>query len=421
VFADAIAAAVFSSPQAAPVLRAMAPTLVVGAASAAAIALLSRDLEFKVIQLAGLGSYIVGYLVVGVTAALNGLGVWSLVLAWHVQTALACLVMLAKAPRSLRPANPFRPLPIARFGATVMTTNMVNWVIESGPHTAIGRWLGAASLGLYTVANNLVKVPADHLVRNLQAVLFPLASRAQNNDAGLKRAYLTVLAGIGVLTFPVFTFVAVLSEPIVALLLGQKWLAAAPVLVPISLAMILHAVEAMSGPILGGRGEPMVELRIKLGVLALTLVTLVITAQWSLVAVAWGVAFVFLVRWIWMNAAVTKRLKIGLRAFFGAMLGPFVLGLIAAAVPLALMAGLRAGMFGLSGSQGWPPVLAIVTAALITAAVIAAAMLAAPRLVFGTYLLALVQRLFDRKPALAARAPLRPLAAAAAAAARELA
>ncbi|MBL8324585.1 MAG: oligosaccharide flippase family protein [Rubrivivax sp.] len=414
LLADVIAQHLFNAPQAAPVLRAIAPTLVVGTLSAAATAMLSRDLEFKVIQLAALGSYVVGYLLVGIGAAMLGLGVWSLVLAWHVQTTLACLIMIVKSPRSLRPANPFRPLPIAAFGGVVMVTNMVNWVIDNGPHTAIGRFLGASSLGLYTVASNLVKVPADHLVRNLQSVLFPLAARAQGNDAGIRRAYLTVLGGVGVVSFPTFVFVAMQSEQVVALLLGPKWHAAAGVLVPLSLAMVLHAVEAMCGPILGGRGEPRAELRIKFMMLLLTLATLAVTARWSLVAVGWGVAFVFLARWIWMNAAVCGRLAISMPQFMQAMAGSFALGAMAWAVPAATTAALDAAAWR------WSPMATLALTAPVTMVVLAAAALIAPRLVLGTHLLALMQRAFERQPALASRPGVAAVAAAAARAAQEL-
>ncbi|MBL8341502.1 MAG: oligosaccharide flippase family protein [Rubrivivax sp.] len=414
VLADVIATYVFAQPQAAPVLRAIAPTLLVGTLAAAATAMLARDLEFKVIQLAALGSYVLGYLVVGIGAAMMGLGVWSLVLAWHVQTVLACLFMVARSPRSLRPANPFRPLPIAGFGGVVMVTNMVNWVIDNGPHTAIGRFLGASSLGLYTVASNLVKVPADHLVRNLQSVLFPLAARAQGNDVGIRRAYLTVLGGVGIASFPTFVFVAMQSEAVVALLLGPKWHAAAGVLVPLSLAMVLHAVEAMCGPILGGRGEPRAELRIKFMMLLLTLATLAVTARWSLVAVGWGVAFVFLARWIWMNAAVCSRLAISAPQFLQAMAGSTLLGALAWAVPAALAAALDAA--GLH----WPAAATLGVMAAVTAAVILAATLLFPQAVLGMHLLALMQRAFEHRPALATRPGLARVAAAAARAAKQL-
>ena len=413
--ADLIALYVFSAPQAAPVLRAMAPTLVVGAMNAAATAMLSRDLEFKVIQMAALGSYVVGYLGVGVGAALMGMGVWSLVLAWHVQTILACGFMILRSPRSLKPSGPWRPLAIARFGSVVMVTNMVNWVIDNGPHTAIGRWLGASSLGLYTVSNNLVKVPADHLVRNLQTVLFPLAARAQGNDAGIRRAYLTVLGGVGVLAFPTFTFVAFQSELVVKLLLGAKWQAAAGVLVPLSLAMVLHAVEAMCGPILGGRGEPRAELRIKFFMLLLTLGTLSVTARWSLVAVGWGVAFVFLARWIWMNAAVCSRLDIATNKFLQAIAGSFLLGALAWAVPATIDAGFAALHLE------WPTLASLLLKAGCTAAVIGLASVAAPQVVFGPHLLALMQRLFDKRPGATRLPGIGRVAAAAARAAAEVA
>lgn len=413
--ADVIAAQIFAAPKAASLLLAMAPTLVVGAATAAATAMLVRDIEFKVIQLAALASYVTGYLVVGIAAALMGLGVWSLVIAWHVQTITACVILVAKSPRTLLPANPLRRLRIANFGLVVMATNITNWIIDNGPHTAIGRWLGASTLGLYTVSNNLVKVPADHLVRNLQTVLHTLASRAQDNDVGLRRAYLTVLGGVGVLAFPAFTFIALMAEPVVTTLLGPKWLAATAVLVPLSLAMGLHAIEAMAGPMLSGRGQPLVELRVKIVVLGLMLAVLVVTARISVAAVGWGVAAVYLVRALWMNAAISRRLGISIADFAGAMTGPFLLAAISALVPSAIGAAL--GLLGIA----WPAAWLLASAAIATTLVVVGATLALPLFVLGPYLLALLNGPLERRPTLAARLGMRRVASCAAQAAQHIA
>lgn len=403
LLADVIAQHVFAAPKAAPVLRAMAPTLVVGALAAAATAFISRDIEFKTIQLAALGSYVFGYLVVGITAALLGFGVWSLVLAWHAQTLTACVVLVIHSPRRLAFSNPLRKLPIARFGGVVMLTHMANWTIDNAPHTAIGRWLGAASLGLYSVANNLVKVPADHLVRNLQTVLHPLASRAQGNDSGLRLAYLTVLAGVGLLACPTFAFVAQMSEPVVGVLLGSKWMAATGVLVPLSLAMILHALEALSGPTLSGRGEPRVELHVKLFMLPFTLGVLALTAHWSLEAVGWGVAAVYLVRLFWMNAALGRRLGLSPAAFGRCLTGPLLLGAIGWIVPSIFNVGLDAA------DLEWSAAAELALAAIATIVVILALAWALPQVVLGRYPLALLHRLFEKRPELAARPALRRL------------
>ncbi|MCW5662004.1 MAG: lipopolysaccharide biosynthesis protein [Burkholderiaceae bacterium] len=392
LFADGIAAYVFAVPQAADVIRAMAPTLVVGAVTAVATALLSRDIEFKVIQLAGLGSYVVGYLIVGVGAAMAGLGVWSLVLAWHVQTISACVVMVYFAPRVQLPGNPFRPLGIARFGSVIMVTNMINWLIDNSPHVAIGRWLGPSQLGQYTIANNLVRVPADHLVRNLQTVLFPLAARAQNNDEGVRRAYLTVLAGVALVALPTFTFIAIASQTIVLLLLGAKWAIAADVLVPLSMAMIGHAVEALCGPVLGGRGEPKLELKVKAATLLVMAAALAVTATWSLVAVGWSVASVYLFRWVWMNAAVMNRLAISSLTILRVLVGPLVLAAVCAVVAGSVIAYV-ASVPPLST----PLWMFLITAACAFIAVVLTVEII-PAIVLGPHLLALLNIMVARRP-----------------------
>ncbi len=262
-FADVIADVVFSTPEAGKLIRAMAPALLISAAAFPASALLRRDLEFRIIQVAELASYVFGYLIVGVTAAYFGMGVWSLVFAWYAQSASNCLAMYVFAPRPPILGNPLRSLSITRFGVVFMMTNLLNWAIENGTHVAVGRFFGPTALGQFTLSNNLVRTPANHLVVNLQSVLFPMAARAQDNDAGLRRAYLTALAGVGLIAFPTFAFVAIMAKPIVLLLLGPKWADAALVLTPLAAAMIPHAAMALCGPVLNGRGQPEVELRLQ--------------------------------------------------------------------------------------------------------------------------------------------------------------
>ena len=411
IFAEAITVHVFSAPQATIVLQAMAPTLLVAAGTNFATAILSREVEFKVVQLAALGSYVLGYLVVGIAAAWFGLGVWSLVLAWHVQTVTAYLAMNFYMPRSLTPGNPFRSLSISKFGFVVMFGNLVNWAVDSAPNVAIGRSLGPAVLGQFTIANNLVKVPADHLVRSLQTVLFTLTSRSQTNDAGVRRAYLTVLAGVGVIAFPTFAFVGVMSEPIVLLLLGPKWIITAQVVAPLAVAMMAYAGESLCGPVLGGRGVPQVELRVKAVTLVLSLAVLAVTISWSLAAVAWGVALLYLFRWVWMTAAVMRELSLSVRAVAQAMFGSLVLAAASAGVATCVGIALKA----LAPAASTHVLLLLAAGAVVLAATLLVVW--APQAVLGSHLLALLDPLMKQRPAVARLPGLRRIAAFAAQAA----
>ena len=179
--------------------------------------------------------------------------------------------------------------------------------------------------------------------------------------------------------------------------------------------MFLLALEGLAGPTLSGMGEPGIELRVKLVMLVASVAVLVFTAQQSLAAVGWGVAAVFLVRWLWMNAAVMRRLDIPVDLLGRALGGSLLLALVAWAVPTAVMAALAAWRIQL------PAAAVIALTATPTALVIVLLTAIVPRWVLGPYLLALVHGLFEQRPALATRAGLRRLAARAADAASEVA
>ena len=394
VLADQIALHAFANPAAAPVIRAMAPSLIVSAGISAATAILSRDIEFKVVQLSALGAYIIGYMIIGVAAAALGFGVWSLVLAWYACTVITLIVMIYYSPRAVRLGNPFRKLSITRFGNVIMLTNVVNWAIDSTAHVIVGRTFGAGALGQFTVANNLVKTPSDHLIRNLQTVLLPLASRAQDNDAGLRRAYLTVIAGVAAIVFPTFLFIGVMAEPTVTLLLGSKWTSAAPLLLPLALGAIAHSIEALCGPVLTGRGDPGVELNVKAFTLLLMVPVLLVTSQWSIVAVAWGLAFVFVVRWFWMNAALMKRIDLSYAEVGQALRGPVFLAAIAGGVAALVNVAHAAYL------PGGPALVHLLLGVAVASAVIIGALALAPAMVLGKQLLQLLEQLCATHPRL---------------------
>lgn len=330
VFADWLAITVFHAPDAAPVMQAIAPTFVVSALSIPPAVLLRRELQFRALTLIGLGSYFFGYVIVGVGIALAGGGVWSLVAAWYAQNLTGCIAMNLVARRSLAFGNPLRLEKMGGFGAIIMVTYLINWTIDNATHFMVGRVFGPAALGALTVANNLVRTPASHLVTNLQTVLFPASARAQHNPAALRRAYLTALAGVGFVAMPLFAGAAAAAHLVVDALLGAKWSVAGPLLAPLALAMIPHSLMAIAGPMLGGKGEPQVELKVQALTATLLIAALYWAAKFSLAALAWVLCGVFLVRFLIMTYALAKRIDVSFADVLGALRGGLMLALLAA-------------------------------------------------------------------------------------------
>ena len=316
----------FHDPRIADVLRGLVPMFILLSLSIVPQALLKRELSFKVIQGVEITSYLIGFLIVGVGCALLGAGIWSLVAAWITQTALTTLILFVIRRHAMKPLLWEKGTGLRKFGSRVLYTNIINLVIENLDNLLVGRLLGPTTLGLYSLAYTFVRTPTNHLVVTLQNVLFSASARAQDNHGGLRRAYLTVVAAISLVAIPVFAGVAAVPYTVIEAFFGDKWLAAAPVLLPLSLAMILHASMAVAGPVLSGKGAVSAELKVQFWVALALVVALLIAARYSVVAVAWSVCGVYALRFIGMAIAVAHHIQLSTLALLRSLRGGVIVG-----------------------------------------------------------------------------------------------
>lgn len=318
----------FDDSRIADVLRGLTPAFIIQALGIVPVSLLKRELAFKAVQGVLITSYLGGYLIIGVGAALLGAGVWSLVAAWIAQNTLATISLLAIRRHSAKPLFRDRSSLFKGFGSRVLLTNLLNWIIENVDNLLVGRFFGPTALGLYSVSYNLVRNPANHLVVTLQTVLFPVSARAQDNLDGLRRAYLTVLAGVALIAFPLFTGVAAVAGTVVEALFGSQWIESVPILMPLSIAMIVHAAMAISGPILWGMGAAGTELKVQAVIGVIFVATLFMASRISLQMMAWAVCFVYCLRWVGMTATLLRKLHIPVRAGLSSLRGAILASLI---------------------------------------------------------------------------------------------
>lgn len=329
-------ASFFNDPRVAEVTRGLTPVFILQALAVVPLSLLKRELAFKAVQGVMIASYLIGFLLVGVGAALLGAGVWSLVAAWIAQTLVSAIIFNIIKRHPKKPLLNMRAKALQGFGARVLFTNIANWAIENVDNLLVGKLFGPAALGLYSVSYNLVRTPANHLVVTLQTVLFPASARSQDNHEGLRRAYLTVVAGVALMAVPIFGGVAAVSGTVVEALFGDKWLAAAPILLPLALAMILHALMAVSGPVLWGKGAAGAELKVQFWVALALVAALLIASRYSMVAVAWAVCAVYAVRLLWLTAVLMLHIQLPYARLMHSLRGGLIAGLLTTGTLLLL-------------------------------------------------------------------------------------
>lgn len=321
----------FHKPEATLVIQVMFLLFMFQSLGQTAAAMLRRSLNFKALQQIMVLSYLIGYLLIGIPAALMGLGVWSLVAAQLVQSLLSSLLFIRVTSVPLMPYFHRGSPDLVTFGLKVTAANLTSWSISNLDTVFIGRAFGVVELGLYTRALTLLNTPMNMITTGFQSVLFSACSRTQKDLQRIKRIYLETTAAVAMICIPVFVTAAVIPETIILGIYGENWQASVPVITPLALAVLVNALLAIKGPILMAGNRVGVELKNQIYTMLVFIPILFITIQYSLVAVAWAVLATFMIRWILLTIntlrftgatageyASTFRMPL----FFGAVVSP---------------------------------------------------------------------------------------------------
>ncbi|OLC46759.1 MAG: hypothetical protein AUH80_06230 [Chloroflexi bacterium 13_1_40CM_4_65_16] len=340
------AAGFFNEPRVAPLIRAMSIVCLLQAAASPSANLLTRDLDFKSIYLAGIASYAVGYGLVGIPLAISGYGVNALVMAFITQTLLSLALLYGCKRHVLGFVTWHRDAyALWSYGFTVFATNINNCVLLHLSRVVVGRLFPSAAMGLYAISYNLVLQLAGAVIGTVQPPLFSASSRVQDDVARLRAVFLKLLAATTLLAAPIFAGMAVVPETIMLALYGQEWGESAPLLRPFALAMPFFLATAIGTPMLWTSGRTTQEFKLQLPIAFALAVAAYVAAQHSLAAVAWAVLGIFVLRFIVITTAACVALDVRVRDIATAFrAGVAVTVLVAGAI--ALVDGLALRMTG---------------------------------------------------------------------------
>jgi lipopolysaccharide exporter len=262
--------------------------------------LIQKDLDFRTlsgieITASGIAS------LSAIATAILGWGVWSLVLRSIVQASVTSLMCIAWAAQSGRlPSLHFRRADLqgfVGFGLYQMGERAVNYLSANVHSLIIGRFLGAAALGYYSLAYQLIKVPLERFNPIVTQVAFPTFSKLQHDSDTLRRGYLKVISFVATLSFPMLAGIFVVAPQFVDVVYGKAWL---PAVAVIRILCIVGALKALGNPIgslLLSRGRADMGFFWNVSALVTMSIANWLGARWGIEGVAWStlvvVAFIF--------------------------------------------------------------------------------------------------------------------------------
>jgi lipopolysaccharide exporter len=322
--------AVLHDPIIQDVVRVTSLVFLIQAFGQSSAALLKRRLAFRALQTAQVTSSVMGYILIGIPAAACGAGVWSLVAAQITQTLTYAVMVFVQSGHSLIPGWSRSGSRLARFGVKVAGANILNWSISNFDNAFVARAFGSTALGLYSRAFNTVSTPTEAVVSTWQQVLFASCSRVGDRIDALKRAYLASISAVSLVTFPIFWTVAACAPTVVCALYGQRWAEAAPLLTPLALAITLHAVMAMAGPMLASADQVKREVKTQGLSLIVAVAAFSFSIRYTTVALAWAVLGVYMFRFIVATQPALRMLGLGWGEVIRVLKGPIATGVMTA-------------------------------------------------------------------------------------------
>lgn len=333
VFADQIAL-LFDQAQLAPIVRCLSFAFLISAFSSVQQAFLERKFAFKTIALRWLVAVLVGG-IVGISMALSGFGVWSLVGQQLAQELAGVLTLWAAS--QWRPGFRFSRSHFQQlfgFGINILAFNFLTFINHRSDDFLIGFFLGPTALGYYSVAYRVLDVMTQLLVSTSTQVALPTFSRLQEDLDRLRHGFYKATQFTSLIAFPTFLGMAALAPELVRLLFGEQWLPSVPVMQILALMGIVRAVTFFKGAVFVAMGKP--SWRFWLGLLdaGVNLLGFILVVRWGILAVATvyvarGYLLFPIGQW-----AIDKLIQTSFLTYLRQLISPFVSSLVMVAIIL---------------------------------------------------------------------------------------
>jgi O-antigen/teichoic acid export membrane protein len=303
------------APDLTDVLRVMALVLLFRGLRVVPVAILERDLKFRSKVIADLVASF-GQICVFLALAFAGLRVWSLVAGYVVAAAIEAALYWLLVPWRPSPRKASRQvlLELLRYGRFVGAANILAVVGDTIDNIVISRVVGTHALGFYAIAFRLADFPTSTIGNIVGRTMFSVYSWVQHDLALFRHAYVRNLQRVALLSLPVSVGLAIAAEPVVAALLGEKWLPAVPALRILAIYAMVKPFGGVAAEALKGIGKP--ELNLALGVLFVVVVIptlIVLTRRFGITGAAVSMLIAGFVTVLSALAVIAREVKLQAR------------------------------------------------------------------------------------------------------------
>ena len=335
-------ASFYGEPDVQPLFAALSLTFLLTALGATQTALLTREMDFRSLELRQMAATLAAA-AVAISIAVAGGGAWAII--GQQLTLAAVATVLVWRFVSWRPSWRFSLeslRSLGSFSASIFAQRLLYYSGRNVDNLLIGRFLGPAALGAYALAYNVMLMPFHQIAGPIQQVMFPAFARLQDERERMAHVWIRVTRMVAAVAAPALLCLIVVAPEFVDVVLGQQWDDATPVIRILAWVGLLQSLMTVNGDVLMALGRATTYLKFTAVWFVVNLAAFVVGLQWGIVGVAacYAVSSSFLEP---MNAALTARaLGRPLREWAAGLAGVFQAAVLTAVIVWLVQAALIA-------------------------------------------------------------------------------
>ena len=271
-----------------PVIRVLGLTIVISGVKNVQQAYVAKTMQFRRFFFSTLGGTILSA-VVGITMAYKGYGIWALVMQQVLNAAVNTAILWLTVGWKPRPIFSLERLKgLVSYGWKILVSGLLDTVYLKLYQLVVGLRYTEADLAFYNKADQMPLLLVENINNSIDSVLLPVLSAEQDSRSSVRAMTQRAIKTSSYIMMPLMAGLAVCAEPLIRLLLTEKWLPCVPYMRIFCIVYAFYPLHTANLSAIKAMGRSDIFLKLELLKELVSIVLLLITMRYSVYAIALG-------------------------------------------------------------------------------------------------------------------------------------
>lgn len=290
-----------------PYIRVLSLTILISGVKNVQQAYVSKNMMFRKFFFSTLGGTVVAG-VIGITMAINGAGIWSLVTQQIINLLIDTLILWITVKWRPILAFSFKRLKgLYSFGWKILLSSLIDTAYREIRQLIIGKIYSSTDLAYYNQGERMPDLIVNNIDLSIDSVLLPTLSNEQDNLEKVKNMTRRAIKTSVYIMAPLMMGLFFVGEPLIRLFLTDKWLPTLPYLRVFCVIYMFYPIHTANLNAIKAVGRSDIFLKLEIAKKIIGLVAVILTMNISVMAMAYSLLFVSVLNQIinsWPNRKI---------------------------------------------------------------------------------------------------------------------